>query len=449
MTLYGVVASFWIDDVKHEYLPKEVGDRLAAELKAEGKPEQINVTFAYVSDDNRHNQAFVQHCHQLTLDYVKDHIMKRPPTRCYARSDGAPTQFANATQYFWIGLHKHTTGVCPLDWCIHCSCHGKDRVDPEMGLLKNMIRRHLLTETIDNAHEVRLQNYDEVRQKLVVLGADRPNDGVPAAGGVYRRQLVSVPAIGPGSARQNIPRGEKTLGAYKDRQFTDQNCKPESRPGTSCQHSIVRMRRRSCHFCTCCMRLDPCDDANGKQNPCQHEELCGPADNVVAVPKEPDRKTHITRSEAGAADHLSTVQSAKVGSIVAAHSKLEPEMWFLGEVVKEAYKPNVSLTGERGEKVAEGEWHVLLQKYEDVEGGENFYARLEEDEGRLHVKVEDVITIDTKVATRGMGEAAMIKALGGEEIYSQMTRKETRRITSGVDSYLPGAERERVWMDCP
>jgi hypothetical protein len=105
-------------------------------------------------------------------------------------------------------------------------------------------------------------------------------------------------------------------------------------------------------------------------------------------------------------------------------------------------QPNVPLTGERGEKAAEGEWHVLLQKYEDVEGGENSYARLEEDEGRLHVKVEDVMTIDVKVVTRGMGEAAMIKALGGEEIYSQMTRKETRRVTSGVDSYLPGAERE-------
>ena len=63
--------------------------------------------------------------------------------------------------------------------------------------------------------------------------------------------------------------------------------------------------------------------------------------------------------------------------------------------------------------------------------------------------MEDVITIDIKVVTSGMGEAAMITALGGEEIYSQMTRKETRRITSGMDSYLPGAERERVWMDCP
>ena len=78
-------------------------------------PAQINVTYSYISDDNRHNQAFVQHCHELTLDHVCDCVMKHPPNVCCARSDGAPTQFANATQHFWIGLHKHTTLVCPLD----------------------------------------------------------------------------------------------------------------------------------------------------------------------------------------------------------------------------------------------------------------------------------------------------------------------------------------------
>jgi hypothetical protein len=46
---------------------------------------------------------------------------------------------------------------------MHCSCHGKDRVDPETGLLKNMIRRYLLEETIGNATTVRIQDYDGVR----------------------------------------------------------------------------------------------------------------------------------------------------------------------------------------------------------------------------------------------------------------------------------------------
>jgi hypothetical protein len=97
VTLYGVVATFWIADVKESHLPPDVATRLKAELKAAGKPEQVNVTFACVSDDTRHNQAFVQHCHLLTQEAVCKTILKKKPTACHARSDGAPTQFANAT----------------------------------------------------------------------------------------------------------------------------------------------------------------------------------------------------------------------------------------------------------------------------------------------------------------------------------------------------------------
>jgi hypothetical protein len=388
VTLYGVVATFWIADVRESYLPPDVTTRLKAELKAAGKPEQINVTFAHVSDDTRHNQAFVQHCHLLTQEAVCKTILKKKPTACYARSDGAPTQFANATQHYFIGLHNHTTRCCPLDWSIHCSCHGKDRVDPEMGLLKNMIRRHLLTETIENITEVpslpplllhstprlnqhrnsthvnalffvllcnskvRIQDYEGARKKLVELGADKPNDGVPTAGGVYRREIVSVPAIGLGSPRQNIPRGIG-IGASKDRQFTDQNCGPENLPykKETAQHSIVRMRRRSCHFCKCCMRLDPTDNANQGDNGCEYGDICGPANNVVKVPKEKSKTSRITRSQSGVAEHLAMVQKAKEGSLVAAHSKTEPEAWFLGVVTKTAYKPNVTFKGPRGERV--------------------------------------------------------------------------------------------------
>ena len=171
------------------------------ELAKKGLPAQINVTFAYISNDLRHNQAFVQHCYKLTLDFVCHSIMSKKPNACYARSDGAPTQFANATQHFWIGLHKHASRICPLDWSMHCSCHGKYKVDPEMGLLKSMIRWRLLEETIGNATTVRIHDNDGVRPKLVELGADRPNGGRPKAGGVYRRELISVPAIGAGSPR--------------------------------------------------------------------------------------------------------------------------------------------------------------------------------------------------------------------------------------------------------
>jgi hypothetical protein len=47
-----------------------------------------------------------------------------------------------------------------------------------------------------------------------------------------------------------------------------------------------------------------------------------------------------------------------VGAVVAAHSKKEPEAWFLGVVVKTLYKPNVTFVGHRRERVEEDEWHV-------------------------------------------------------------------------------------------
>lgn len=49
-----------------------------------------------------------------------------------------------------------------------------DRCDPEMGLLKNMVRRHLLTETVGNMHRVRVTNYKEVAILLRQLGAETP-----------------------------------------------------------------------------------------------------------------------------------------------------------------------------------------------------------------------------------------------------------------------------------
>lgn len=310
-----------------------------------------------------------------------------------------------------------------------------------------MIRRHLLTETIANAHEVRIQDYDGVRSKLVDLGADKPNDDCPKAGGVYRRELVSVPAIGLGSPRQNIPRGDAAKGAHKDRQFTDQNCKPESKEGKL--HSIVRMRRRSCHFCKGCMRLDPCDDANGKQNPCQYEELCGPADNVVAVAREKDRTARVTRSASGANNHLERVKEAKVGSVVACHSKKEPEVWFLGEVVKEAHLPNATFIGGRGEKVAEGEWHLKIQKYLDVEGDDNFHTKLEGEEGELYVPVENVVTVGVVVLNSKSSEAECKEAMGTAE-WDATPRSMGRKIKKrGGNNYLPALERERIWLNCP
>ena len=45
----------------------------------------------------------------------------------------------------------------------------------------------------------------------------------------------------------------------------------------------TRMRQRSCHFCECCMRLDPTNRVEGGSNPCKFSALCGDPDNVLIM----------------------------------------------------------------------------------------------------------------------------------------------------------------------
>ena len=180
------------------------------------------------------------------------------------------------------------TGV-GVEWtgaCLHCSCHGKDACDSELGglNLKNMLRRHLLTENIDSAASVRINNYKDIKTTLISLGADFPNNGEFVPGGVYKRIFFDVPAIGPGSAPQDIPRGKSTKGATACRQFTDINGKVERKNGK--QYVSERMRPRSCHYCECCMRLDPTNRAMGGNDPCRYSDLCGDPDNVVMVERD-------------------------------------------------------------------------------------------------------------------------------------------------------------------
>jgi hypothetical protein len=175
-----------------------------------------------------------------------------------------------------------------------------------------------------------------------------------------------------------------------------------------------------------------------KKNPCQYEELCGPADNVVAVARGKDRTARVTRSESGENNHLERVKEAKVGSAVACHSKKEPGVWFLGEVVKDAHLPNATFIGGRGEKVLEGEWHLEIQKYLDVEGDENFHAKLEGEEGELHLHVNNIVTIGVVVLKSKSSEAECKEAMGTAE-WDAMPRSIGRKIKKrgGITTCLP------------
>lgn len=118
VTLYGKVCFFHLDDVCDEYTGAEERTKLKETFKSQSQPEIIAVTLIAVSDDPRHNMPFVQHVDDKVFLPQIETIMKEKPKGDYARSDGAPTQFDNATQYIWISRSKDLTGVTK-DWCLH------------------------------------------------------------------------------------------------------------------------------------------------------------------------------------------------------------------------------------------------------------------------------------------------------------------------------------------
>lgn len=439
------MASFHIDDVKDSYLPSE--KKVA--LKDAGE-KHVHVTMAFISDDTRHNQAFVQHVNALALKYVAEAIMKHPPIRTYCRSDGAPTQYANATMFYWMGQQHYNTNT-RMDWSIHCSCHGitynndlfiyayvcilviinhisriiccepgKDKCDPEMGWLKNIIRSWMLREKLDTMAEVRLQNYKDVALKLIELDAGDPGHGDLIPGGIYRREILTIPAYGAGSAYQEIPREAGVPGATKDRQFTDQCSALEKVGGVD--KAVILMRHRSCHFCDCCMRLDPMDRANRKTkaaegdnkgpNPCAYEVMCGPADNIVHVPRKREKK------------------------------KILKKVWTSGDSAQ-------TLFGKRGEPIEPNQQFFTVRKLDSGYGDSGFmYMEVEGEEGLLVVPAVNLIASQVQIVLPQMRRQQKEDVLGEKE-YGNMERNACAVLFRSLYLYLPQRERERIWGACP
>jgi len=84
VTLFGAVGTFHVDDVRESYLGAEQRNM----LKDKGATHIICAA---------RKQDAVGTCYEAHDGYCK------PPACSFIRSDGAPTQFANATQFYWIG----------------------------------------------------------------------------------------------------------------------------------------------------------------------------------------------------------------------------------------------------------------------------------------------------------------------------------------------------------
>jgi hypothetical protein len=57
------------------------------------------------------------------------------------------------------------------------------------------------------------------------------------------------------------------------------------------------------------------------------------------------------------------------------------------------------------------------------------------------------VVVDVKVVNKRMPKDVAIKAMGEER--GDLSRRESREILSSECGYLPKAERERIWLNCP
>jgi hypothetical protein len=141
-----------------------------------------------------------------------------------------------------------------------------------------------------------------------------------------------------------------------------------------------------------------------------------------------------------AEENVEAARAVAVGAVVAAHSKKEPEAWFLGVAVKTSHKPNVTFARHRRERVEKGEWHVETRKLHEAISGKNQHERIDGDEGLLHVPAGCVVLTDVTVVTNAMSRTASKGDMGEER--GTLPRGTMNAILRSPHTCLPKLERE-------
>ncbi len=143
--------------MRNDFFDGVIDGKYGAETKAsllemyskEKLPPVCTFTVLIVSPDLVHDPAAVQHFNDkiLTLFMKENKAAELLSWEVhFADSNGAPTQFDNATQYLWIPYQQARHSI-KMDGTSNCPCHGKNKVDPENGAAKNMVLSEMLTET--------------------------------------------------------------------------------------------------------------------------------------------------------------------------------------------------------------------------------------------------------------------------------------------------------------
>ena len=384
VTLYGAVLLFNIEDVQDSFIERAgwgSGAAIIDHFNCHHLPHIIYVTVCVVSDDLKHNPAFVQHVNDKIISpWVKSEVMDEQPIGHLARSDGAPTQFDNCHQYVWISKHQAKIGW-KLDWSLHCECHGKDKVDPELGTGKNIIRVAQLEQSTSNCgHQI--SNYTEVAQKLIENWEHPKTHFIYArkCKGVFARKVFSLPAK---LVKQHIQRGQTVTGSKPCRQFSDVGVEGD-----------VLMGYRSCHMCPGCLLLNPLE--------CKNTVIAGPRD-VVHLKAEGGKVVARVSESKLQERGRELAQDIQPGQIIVVELAHENQPWMLG-VVEESclYTVEKDFKCWFGE-IKAGDEVVDVQKLEPNAPGSKTFHKTDR---IFPVFVEDIRMINVVMMDKSRGKAA-------------------------------------------
>jgi hypothetical protein len=396
-TLFGIVVEVNVEDMRDDFFDDVIDGICGAKLKeamiemydAEHLPHVCTFTVIIISSDLTHDPAAVQHFNDKILTpFMKENIspdLERWEIHL-VDSDGAPTQFDLADQYLWISYQLAKHGI-RMDWTLNCSCHGKNKVDPENGGAKNMVLAAMLTES-DIEQSKRIESA-KAAADFMSENYSKPYVDILSKKcvGIFKRVVFFVPSSGLGSIDRNIKKCKTLKGSKPYRQFTDVGV-----PG------VVDIRLASCHECIGCRGL--CARAA-----CANMDMCGPVERVALEPEAVSerRLTRHALQERG----VSLCEEIEEGSLVAVELTNESEVFMLGVIVpgpdgeEGVYRVLENSQSYMG-RLEPGDQVIQVQKFEPTQVGSNLF-RLTEKE--FPVFIEDVRLIIEDVDFQSDGES--------------------------------------------
>ena len=310
-TLYGVIIERRIEDLTD--VSDEEKARLLKLMEENGRPPQIIETHIIVSDDLAHDNAAVQHFND---NIITPHLKKTTAGCLFhlVTSDGCCCQYKCANHFLWLSKQQQMHTI-KMGWTVGCPAHNKDLSDAECGGGKNEVdRANMMHVSGDAERHYQITLPKDAAQHLKDHYSKPKKTIFEKKGrGVYRR-FIHWHDSKADPINRRLPTTKTMDGSSEMFEFIDIGV-----PGK------LMVRRRPCHQCECCMRLDP--------SGCVNKLVCGEPE-VWEVPTLAPPRLPTTRRGLEELGKKISKESEAGDYVIVEVSNMHSERFMVGQVVK-------------------------------------------------------------------------------------------------------------------